>query len=233
MSDPTTRREAHSTLLNAGRIEQADRVIRTVQPEDMHLNALYLEKSGRPQEAITLYERAGSSADANRVRTDIVRARFESFQRRGGIASSSIYRLSSDQRRLVRVARRAVPCPSCGAEVGAQCMGSGGSPNSDSHVQRRRLVGSLSFQRIVASPDVFDAAVALSSSRGERLSTPDSWRREREARRTVPCPRCGSEAGRQCVTPSGSPYSDSHVERRRAAGMTGNTTMSAGSGRRR
>lgn len=227
------RTRAATTLLNAGRIEQAERVVGTVQPEDMHLNALYLEKSGRSQEAITLYERAGSSADASRVRTDIVRARFGSFQRRGGIASSSIYRLSSDQRRLVRAARRAVPCPSCGAEVGLQCMGSGGSPNSDSHVERRRLAGSLSFERIAASPDVFDAAVAPSSSHGERLSTPESWRREREARRAVACPRCGAETGRQCVTPSGSPYSDSHVERRRAAEMTGNTTTPVGSGRLR
>ena len=227
------RTRAATTLLNAGRIEQAEQIIGNVQPADMLLNALYMEKSRRPQEAITLYERAGSSADANRVRTDVVRARFESFQRRGGIASSSIYRLSSDQRRLVRAARRAVPCPSCGAEVGAQCMGSGGSPNSDSHVERRRLAGSLSFERIAASPDVFDAGVATSGSRGERLSTPDSWRREREARRAVPCPRCGVEADRQCVTPSGSPYSDSHVERRRAAGAIGNTTTLVGSGRRR
>ena len=211
------RTRAATTLLDAGRIGQAERVIGTVQPEDIRLNALYMEKSGRPEEAASLYERAGSSADASRVRTDIVRGQFQRFERRGSIASSYMYRLSGDERRLIRVARRAVPCPSCGAGAERQCIGSGGKPNSDSHVERRRLAGSLSFERLAASPAVLDAAIVLSGARGTRLSTPDQPRGGLEARRAVACPRCGVEAGRQCVTPSGSNYSDSHMERRRAA----------------
>ena len=214
------RTRAATTLLYAGRIGQAERVIEAVQPEDIRLNALYMEKSGRQEEAATLYERAGSGADASRVRTDIVRGQFERFERRGSIASSYMYRLSVDERRLIRVARRAVPCPSCGAGAELQCMGSGGKPNSDSHVERRRLAGNLSFERLAASPAVLSAAIVLSGARGPRLSTPDEPRGELEARRAVTCPRCGVEAGRQCVTPSGSNYSDSHVERRRAAAAT-------------
>ena len=209
---------AATALLDAGRIEQAERVVRSVQPGDMHLNALLLEKSGRLEEATTLYERAGSSADASRVRTNVVRDRFRRFERRGDIASSDIYRLSGDERRLVRAARRTVACPSCGSGVGQQCMGSGGSPYSDSHVDRRRLAGSLSFEQIAASQAVADAAAA--GTRGPRPSSGEEWRRELVARRAVACPRCGAEAGRQCITPSGSPYSDSHLERRRAAGST-------------
>ena len=60
------RSRAATALLQARRVEQAERVIRTVRPEDMLLNALYMEKSGRMEEAATLYERAGSSTDANR-----------------------------------------------------------------------------------------------------------------------------------------------------------------------
>ena len=213
------RTRAATALLDSGRIVQAQRVIGTVQPEDMRLNALYLEKCGRMEAAATLYERAGSSADANRVRTDAVRDRFRRFERRGDIASSNIHRLSADERRLVRAARRAVSCPSCGADVNQQCMGSGGHPYSDSHADRRRLAGSLSFEQIVASQPVADAAAA-SGARDLRPSSGDEWLRERAARRTVACPRCGVDAGRQCVTPSGSPYSDSHLERRRAAGTT-------------
>ena len=48
---------AATALLHAGRVVQAERVIRNVQPEDMRLNALYLEKSGRLEAAATLYER--------------------------------------------------------------------------------------------------------------------------------------------------------------------------------
>ena len=214
------RTRAATTLLDTGRIEQAERVIRSVQPGDMHLNALYMEKSGRLEAAATLYERSGSSADANRVRSDVVRDQFHRFERRGGIASSNINLLSGDERRLVRAVRRAVACPSCGAEVGQQCMGSGGYPYTDSHAERRRLAGSLSFEQIAASPDIASAAVAASGTRDPRPSSGDEWRRERAARRAVACPRCGVDAGRQCVTPSGSPYSDSHVERRRAAGST-------------
>ena len=213
------RTRAATALLDAGRVVQAQRVIGTVQPEDMRLNALYLEKSGRLAAAATLYERAGSSADANRVRTDAVTDRFRRFERRGDIASSNIHRLSADERRLVRAARRAVACRSCGAEVNQPCMGSGGHPYSDSHVDRRRLAGSLSFEQIVASQPVADAAAA-SGTRDLRPSSGDEWRRERAARRAVACPRCGVNAGQQCVTPSGSPYSDSHLERRRAAGTT-------------
>ena len=40
-------------------------------------------------------------------------------------------------------------------------MGSGGSPNSDSHVERRRLSASLSFEYLAASPAVMEAAAAL------------------------------------------------------------------------
>ncbi|MCY4652342.1 MAG: hypothetical protein OXC95_04170 [Dehalococcoidia bacterium] len=212
------RTRAATTLLDVGRTEQAERVIMRVEPEDMFLNALYMEKSGRPEEAATLYERIGSGADASRVRTDIVRAQFQRFERRGSVASSSMYRLSGDERRLIRAARRAVPCPTCGAQVDRQCMGSGGSPNSDSHVERRRLAGSMSFERIATSPAVIDAAASLSGTRGTRPSSPDGRRRELATRRAVACPRCGVESGRQCVTPSGSNYSDSHAERRRAAG---------------
>ena len=221
---------AATALLDAGRAVQAERVIRNVQPEDMRLSALYLEKCGRMEAAATLYERAGSSADANRVRTDAVRDRFRRFERRGDIASSNIHRLSADERRLVRAARRAVACPSCGAEVGQPCMGSGGSPYSDSHVDRRRLAGSLSFEQIVASQPVADAAAA-SGARDLRPSSGDEWLRERAARRAVACPRCGVDAGRQCVTPSGSPYSDSHVERRRAAGTTPRAATQPGASR--
>ena len=224
---------AATTLLYAGRIEQAEGVIRTVQPGDMHLNALHMEKSGRPEEAATLYERAGSSADANRVRADMVRNRFQRFERRGGIASSSIYRLSSDERRLIRAARRAVACPSCGADIGQQCVGTGGSPNSDSHSERRQLAGSLSYERIAASPAVVDAAAALSGTRDARESSDDELRQERAARRAVACPRCGVEAGRQCATPSGSPYADSHVERREAAGLSPRVTGQFGASRLR
>ena len=224
------RTRAATALLDAGRVVQAERVIRTVQPEDLRLNALFLEKSGRLAAAATLYERAGSSADANRVRTDAVRDRFRRFERRGDIASSNIYRLSADERRLVRAARRAVACPSCGAEVGQPCMGSGGSPYSDSHVDRRRLAGSLSFEQIVASQPVADAAAA-SGTRDLRPSSDDEWLRERAARRAVACPRCGVVAGRQCVTPSGSPYSDSHLERRRAAGTTPRAATQPGASR--
>ena len=142
------RTRAATALLNAGRIEQGERVVRSVQPGDMHLNALFMEKSGRTEEAATLYERAGSIADARRVRTDVVRDRFQQFERRGGIASSNIHRLSSDERRLVRAARRAVTCPSCGSEVGRQCMGSGGRSNSDSRVERRQRAGNLSFEQL-------------------------------------------------------------------------------------
>ena len=127
----------------------------------MHLDALYMEKSGRLAEAAMLYERAGSSADANRVRASVVRDQLQRFVRRGGIASSSINRLSGDERRLVRAVRRAVACPSCGAEVGQQCVGSGGSPNSDSHAERRRLAGSLSFEQIAASADIAGVALAM------------------------------------------------------------------------
>ena len=213
------RTRAATALLDAGRVVQAERVIRNVQPEDMRLNALYLEKSGRLAAAAALYGQAGSSADANRVRADVVRDRFRRFERRGDIASSNIHRLSADERRLVRAARRAVACPSCGAKVSQPCMGSGGHPYSDSHADRRRLAGSLSFEQIVASQPVADAAAA-SGARDLRPSSGDEWLRERAARRAVACPRCGVDAGRQCVTPSGSRYSDSHLERRRAAGTT-------------
>ena len=223
------RTSAATALLNAGRIEQAERVIRSVQPGDMLLDALYMEKSGRPAAAATLYERAGSIGDASRVRTDVVRDRFQQFERRGNIASSSIHRLSADERRLVRAARRAVACPSCGAGVSQQCMGSGGRPNSDSHVDRRRLAGSLSFARIAASPDIANAAA--SGARDQRPSSDDEWRLIRAARRAVACPRCGVDAGRQCVTPSGSPYPDSHVERRRAAGSSPGTATHPGASR--
>ena len=223
------RTSAATALLNAGRIEQAERVIRSVQPGDMLLDALYMEKSGRPAAAATLYERAGSIGDASRVRTDVVRDRFQQFERRGSIASSSIHRLSADERRLVRAARRAVACPSCGAGVGQQCMGSGGRPNSDSHVDRRRLAGSLSFARIAASPDIANAAA--SGARDQRPSSEDERRLIRAARRAVACPRCGVDAGRQCVTPSGSPYPDSHVERRRAAGSSPGTATHPGASR--
>ena len=178
------RTSAATAILNAGRIEQAERVLRSVQPGDMLLDALYMEKSGRPAAAATLYERAGSIGDASRVRTDVVKDRFQQFERRGSIASSSIHRLSADERRLVRAARRAVACPSCGA--GQQCMGSGGRPNSDSHVDRRRQAGSLSFARIAASPDVADAAA--SGTRDQRVSSDDERRLIREARRTVRLP---------------------------------------------
>ena len=221
---------AATALLDAGRVVQAQRVIGTVQPEDMRLNALYLEKCGRMEAAATLYERAGSSADANRVRTDAVRDRFRRFERRGDIASSNIHRLSADERRLVRAARWAVACPSCGADVNQQCMGSGGHPYSDSHADRRRLAGSLSFEQIVASQAVADAAAA-SGARDLRPSSGDEWLRERAARRAVACPRCGVDAGRQCVTPSGSPYSDSHLERRRAAGTTPRAATQPGASR--
>ena len=221
---------AATALLDAGRVVQAERVIGNVQPEDMRLNALFLEKSGRLEAAATLYERAGSSADANRIRTSAVRDRFRRFERRGDIASSNIYRLSADERRLVRAARRAVVCPSCGAEVGQPCMGSGGSPYSDSHVDRRRLAGSLSFEQIAASQPVADAAAAL-GTRDLRPSSGDEWLRERAARRAVACPRCGVDAGRQCVTPSGSPYSDSHLERRRAAGSSPSAAALSGASR--
>ena len=220
---------AATALLHAGRVVQAEQVIRNVQPEDMRLNALYLEKSGRLEEAATLYGQAGSTADANRVRADVVRDRFRRFERRGDIASSNIYRLSADERRLVRAARRAVACPSCGAEVSQPCMGSGGSPYSDSHVDRRRLAGSLSFEEIAASQAVADAAAA--GTRGPRPSSGDEWRRELVARRAVACPRCGVDAGRQCVIPSGSPYSDSHLERRRAAGSTPGAATQSGESR--
>ncbi len=220
---------AATALLNAGRIERAERVIRSVQPGDMHLDALYMEKSGRPEAAATLYERAGSLGDANRVRTGVVRDRFQQFERRGNIASSSIHRLSADERRLVRAARRAVACPSCGAGVGQQCVGSGGRPNSDSHVDRRRLAGSMSFERIAASPDV--ANTAASGTRDQRPSSDDELRLVRAARRAVACPRCGVAAGRQCVTPSGSPYPDSHVERRRVAGSSPRTANHSGASR--
>ena len=223
------RTRAATALLDAGRVVQAERVIRNVQPEDMRLNALYMEKIGRLEAAATLYERAGSSADANRVRTSVVRDRFRRFERRGDIASSNIHRLSADERRLVRAARRAVACPSCGAEVSQPCMGSGGSPYSDSHVERRRLAGSLSFEQIAASQPVANAATA--GTRDPGPSSGDEWRRERAARRAVACPRCGVDAGRQCVTPSGSPYSDSHLERRRAAGSTPRFATQSGASR--
>ena len=219
------RTRAATALLNAGRTEQAERVIRSIQPEDMFLNALHTEKMGRLEEAATLYEQAGYSTDASRVRTEIVKDQFQMFERRGGIASSYIYRLSSDERRLVRAARRAVPCPSCRAGIDQQCMGSGGRPNSDSHVERRRLAGNLSFERLAESRAVVDTAVFLSHARDTRPSSPDGPRRELEARRVVGCPRCGVEAGRQCVTPSGSNYSDSHMERRPAAGTTPQTSL--------
>ena len=218
-----------ATRRGSSRIEQAERVIRSVQPRDMLLDALYMEKSGRPAAAATLYERAGSIGDASRVRTDVVKDRFQQLERRGSIASSSIHRLSADERRLVRAARRAVACPSCGAGFGQQCMGSGGRPNSDSHADRRRLAGSLSFARIAASPDVADAAA--SGTRDQRVSSDDERRLIREARRTVACPRCGVDAGRQCVTPSGTPYADSHVERRRAAGSSPGTATHPGASR--
>lgn len=163
-------------------------------------------------------------SDASRVRTDIVRGQFQRFERRGGIASSNMYRLSSDERRLIRAARRAVACPSCGAGVERECMGSGGRSNSDSHVERRRLAGNLSFERIAESQAVVNTAASLSGARYARPSSPDGPRRELEARRIVACPRCGVEAGRQCVTPSGSNYSDSHMERRRAAEATPKTS---------
>ena len=226
------RARAATALLNAGRVEQAERVIRSVQPANMHLNALYMEKSGRLREAATLYERAGSSADANRVRTDAVRDQFQRFERRGGKIWSNIHRLSGDERRLVRAVRRAVACPNCGAEVGQQCIGSGGHSYSDSHAERRRLAESLSFEQIAASPPVADAAAAASSgTRDTRRSPGDELRRKRAARRAVACPRCGVDAGRQCVTPSGSPYSDSHVERRQAGGSTPKATPQSGASR--
>ena len=227
------RSRAATALLQAGRVEQAERVIRNVRPEDMLLNALYMEKRGRMEEAATLYERVGSSPDANRVRADALRDLFQQFARRGGIASSNIYRLSSDERRLIRAARRAVPCPSCGAEVGPQCMGSGGSPNSDSHVERRRLSASLSFEYLAASPAVMEAAAALSGPGDAQRPSDNELRQERVARRAVSCPRCGASAGRQCVTPSGSPYPDSHVERRQAAGLSTRTARQAGDLRHR
>ena len=227
------RSRAATTLLQAGRVEQAERVISNVRPEDMLLNALYMEKSGRKEEAATLYERPGSIADANRVRADAVRDLFQQFARRGGIASSNINRLSSDERRLIRAARRAVPCPSCGAEVGLQCMGSGGSPNSDSHVERRRLSASLSFEYLAASPAVMEAAAALWGPGDAQRPSDSELRQERVARRAVSCPRCGAGAGRQCVTPSGSPYPDSHVERRQAAGLSRRTARQAGDFRHR
>ena len=96
-------------LLDVGRVEQAERVIRNVRSADMLLNALYIEKCGRTEEAASLNERAGSSGDANRVRADVLKDRFQRFERRGSIASSNICRLSSDEGRLIRAAPRAVP----------------------------------------------------------------------------------------------------------------------------
>ena len=228
MSCASAQRPRSSTPAGPCRLE---RVIGNVQPEDMRLNALYLEKSGR-------LEAGGDALRAGRIDRGRQSGQGGVSLETGSGGSSGeetlprriYYRLSADERRLVRAARRAVACPSCGAEVSQPCMGSGGHPYSDSHADRRRLAGNLSFEQIVASQPVADAAAAT-GARDLRPSSGDEWLRERAARRAVACPRCGVDAGRQCVTPSGHPYSDSHLERRRAAGTTPRAATQSGASR--
>ena len=62
------RRSAVATLLNAGDVGQAKRILPAIQPPSPGLTGLHLEAQGKWEAAAKVYARAGLDEDTNRVR---------------------------------------------------------------------------------------------------------------------------------------------------------------------
>ena len=89
-----------------------------------------------------------------------------------------------------------MPCPSCGVEAGARCIGTRDNIRESNHQSR------------------INRWLALKSATG-----PESpiEKHARAVRLNVPCPVCGAERGQHCTHPSGDVFPESHTNRLKVA----------------